>query len=183
MGTGRSYRFFRYELGLWLVGLLTNWLPEVTATYKLRGWLSRVFFKKCGRNFQYGPGVRFLAPWGIEIGADVYIASRCFISGSGSLTLEDEVLIGPFVNIATGNHRFKDGSARFGGFSRAPVWIGRGTWIASHVVVTPGVTIGKGNLVAAGAVVTKSTEDDVIVGGVPAKVIGPRRDFCESSDA
>ena len=57
--------------------------------------------------------------------------------------------------------------------------IGRGTWIASHVVITPGTTIGKGNMICAGAVVVKNTPDDVMVGGVPAKVIGPRKDIDE----
>jgi maltose O-acetyltransferase len=46
-------------------------------------------------------------------------------------------------------------------------------------VVVPGITIGKGNLVAAGAVVTESMEDNVIIGGVPAKLIGPRKDDVE----
>jgi acetyltransferase-like isoleucine patch superfamily enzyme len=179
MEKSRLYQFVRYELGLWLVGLLTNWLPEVTLICRLRGALSRIFLKKCGRNFQYGARVRFLAPWGIEIGDNVYIAGGTWVSGSGGLILEDEVIIGPYCIIATGNHRFKNGSARFGSFSRSPVKIGRGSWVASHVVVVPGITIGKGNLVAAGAVVTESMEDNVIIGGVPAKLIGPRKDDVE----
>jgi acetyltransferase-like isoleucine patch superfamily enzyme len=174
MGKSRLYHFVRYELGLWLVGLLTNWLPEITATCRLRGVLTRIFLKKCGRNFQYGARVRFLAPWGIEIGDNVYIAGGSWVSGSGSLILEDEVIIGPYCIVATGNHTFKDDSVRFGGFKRYPVTIKRGTWLASHVVVTPGVVIGKGNLVAANAVVTKSTEDNVVVGGVPARFLRTR---------
>lgn len=172
-------RFWQYvwrELPLWFIGLTTCWLPDLPFTCRLRGFLSRPFFKKCGRNFQYGARVRFLAPHGIEIGNDVYIASQCWISGSGNLVLENEVVIGPFTNIATANHKFKNGSVRFGGSAKAPVKVGTGTWIASHVVVTPGHEIGKGNLVCAGAVVTKNTPDNVVVGGVPARIIKKRSD-------
>jgi acetyltransferase-like isoleucine patch superfamily enzyme len=52
------------------------------------------------------------------------------------------------------------------------VVIGEGSWLASGVTVTPGVKIGKANLICAGAVLTKSTEDHSIMAGVPAKKIG-----------
>jgi maltose O-acetyltransferase len=172
----RFFLFVRYELGLWFIGLLTNWLPEITLTCKLRGFLGRFFLGKCGRNFQYGAHVRFLAPWGIEIGDNVYIAAGCWLSGGAKLSVEDEVLFGPYSIVSTGSHKFKNNSAMFGGFIRKPVRIGRGTWVASHVIVTPGVAIGKGNLVCAGAVVTRGTPDNVMIGGVPAKIIRERKD-------
>lgn len=117
-----------------------------------------------------------MAPWGIEIGNDVYVAGGCWLSGGGHLKIEDEVICGPYSMIITANHVFINNSARFGGFARDTVTIGRGTWIASHVTILPGVSIGSGNLIAAGAVVTKNTEDNIKVGGVPAKVIGIRQD-------
>ena len=52
----------------------------------------------------------------------------------------------------------------------------RGSWLAAHVSVKCGVRIGRGNLVAANACVVKDTPDGVVVGGVPAKVIGPNED-------
>ena len=53
---------------------------------------------------------------------------------------------------------------------------GRGTWLATHAVVAAGVTVGKGNLIAANAVVTRDTPENVVVGGIPAKVLRPRED-------
>ena len=178
----RIYQYVSRELPLWFIGLLTNWMPDTPLTCFLRGFFSRLFFKKCGRNFQYGARVRFLAPHGIEIGDNVYIAAGCWLGGSGQLVVEDEVVIGPYTIIATAIHKFKNGSVRFGGSVRAPVKIGRGTWIASHVVVTSGATIGEGNLVCAGAVVTKSMPDNVMVGGVPAGIIKERKDDDKSDD-
>jgi acetyltransferase-like isoleucine patch superfamily enzyme len=94
----------------------------------------------------------------------------------GGLTIGDEVSFAPYVVISTLQHVFKDGSVHKGGSVARPVSIGRGTWLAAHVSVKCGVSIGKGNLVAANACVVKDTPDHVIVGGVPAKVIGPNED-------
>ena len=77
--------------------------------------------------------------------------------------------------ITTSTHCFKDNSVRFGGSRRASTKIGRGSWIASHVVIS-GATIGSGTIVGASAVVTKDLPDNVFAGGVPARVIGPRID-------
>lgn len=166
--------FFRYDFGLWLIGLLTDWLPEISATCKLRGFLCHPFLKHCGKNFQYGRGVRFLNSGGIEIGNDVYIAAGCWLSGGAPLIVEDEVIFGPYCIIVTANHTFDKTSYRWGRFDRKPVKIKKGAWISAHVVITPGVTIGERALVAANAVVTKDTENDVIIGGVPAKAISKR---------
>jgi maltose O-acetyltransferase len=175
----RFYGYVSGELPLWFIGLLTNWMPDRPTTCRLRGLLGKLFFKKCGRNLQYGTHVRFTHPEGMEIGNDVYIAGGCWLSGGGGLVLEDEVVIGPYTIIATADHRLEHGSIRFGGAVRAAVRIGKGSWLAAHVVVTAGVTIGRGNIVGANAVVTKDTTDNVLVGGVPAKVI---RELEDDSD-
>lgn len=54
---------------------------------------------------------------------------------------------------------------------RKPITIGDDVWIGGHSTILPGVTIGNGAIVAAGAVVTKDVEPNTVVGGVPAKVI------------
>ena len=159
------------DISLWLIGLVTGWLPDNLLTCKLRGALARPFFRQCGRNFQFGLRVRFLKPGRIRIGRDVYIAEGCWISGSADLTIDDEVMFGPYAMVVTANHSMKDGSVRFGAPVGAPVVIGRGSWIGAHVVILPGVTIGRGCIVASNAVVTRDVPDHTIVGGVPAKII------------
>ena len=53
----------------------------------------------------------------------------------------------------------------------APIVIGKDVWIGSNTTVTPGVTIGDGSVIAAGAVVTRNVPDHVLAGGVPARII------------
>ncbi len=165
----------RYALPLWFVQFLTNWLPENRVTIRIRGALVAPFLGKCGKNLQLARHVTFLNSYGIKIGANVYIATGCWIDGMGGLVIEDEVALSPFVVIATSSHCFENNSVRFGGARRTPTKIGKGSWIASHVVVT-GATVGSGTIVGANAVVTRNLPDNIFAGGVPAKVIGPRVD-------
>jgi len=181
-GTLAEIRYqLRYRLPMWLVGLLTNWWPDNRVTIKIRGMMLRPFFKKCGRNFTISRNVTFASPHNIEIGNDVYIATGAWLNGLGRLIIEDEVEISPYVVIDTCIHTFKDNSVRFGGSYVAPIRIGRGSWLAAHAVVRAGVTIGSGVLVAGNAAVTTDVPDNVMVGGVPAKVIGPRTEKDQAS--
>lgn len=166
----------RWALPIWLLWLLTTWWPNNRVTIKLRGMLYRPFFKKCGKNLQIASGVQILNSHKIEIGDNVYIAYYVWLNGLGRIIIEDEVVIGPYVTISSLNHAYKNGSFRFGGAKAAPVRVGKGSWLASHVSVTAGVTIGSGCLIAANAAVTKDIPSGMIAGGVPAKVIGECKD-------
>lgn len=163
----------RYAIPLWLAQLLTNWLPDNRVTIRLRGMLVAMVLPQCGKGLSLGRDVTLLGVDRLVVGNHVYLAKSTWINAIGGLDLEDEVVTAPYAVIASSNHGFKDGSVRFGGGHPAPVRIGRGTWLGAHAVITAGVTVGKGNIVGANAVVTKDTPDDVFVGGVPAKVIGP----------
>lgn len=162
----------RWALPIWLLWLLTTWWPNNRVTIKIRGFLHRPFFKKCGRNFQLASGVQLLNTHNMEIGNDVYIAYYAWLNGMGGLTIGDEVVLGPYVTISSLTHCYKNGSFRFGGADAAPVKIGRGSWLAAHVSISYGVSIGSGCLIAANAAVTKDVPDGYMAGGVPAKVIG-----------
>jgi len=135
-----------------------------------RGKLYKPFLKKCGSNFKVGEGAFIYSPDRLEVGDNVYIG-YCSYLGNGSIFLDNEVLIGNHVSITPANHLNKNGSYRFGGSEYSEIRIGKGTWIAAHSCITAGVHIGTGSLVAAGAVVTKSFPDNVIIAGVPAKIM------------
>ncbi len=162
----------RWVLPLWFVGLLTDWLPTNRYTIRLRGLLATPFVGHVGRNFQLGPNVHILSSHNLRIGNHVYIATGCWLNCLGGLTIEDEVLLAPYVVISTLQHGFVDGSVRFGGSIAAPVTIGKGSWLAAHVCVKCGVKIGKGNVVGANSCVVKDTPDRKVIGGVPGRVIG-----------
>lgn len=95
------------------------------------------------------------------------------------VTIGKNVMMGPNVAIITENHRFDrmDVPIREQGYyDRKPVVINDDVWIGMRVIILPGVTVGKGAILAAGAVVTKDVPEYAIVGGNPAKVIKYRNE-------
>ncbi len=173
---GEFAKYLRYDLPLWLMRVLTCLLPDIGPMVRLRGMLFKPFIGKCGRNFTVGRDVTIRLPSRVSIGDNVYIAKGCWLEATGRIEIDDEVMLAPYVVVVTSTHGFRDGSVHGGGVHLAPVRIGKGTWVAAHAVIVGGVRIGAGNLVGANAVVTKDTEDNVFVGGVPARVIAPRED-------
>lgn len=122
---------------------------------------------------QVAPGANVRIPLD-NIGRGSFIGLFCYLNGN--VKVGENVLIGPHCSIVAGNHKFSSESgwfsARTEGDGDDSVVIGDGSWLASGVTVTPGVKIGKANLICAGAVVTKSTADYAIMAGVPAKQVG-----------
>ena len=106
----------------------------------------------------------------IHLGKRVFINSNCMFTDLGTITLEDDALIGPNVTLATVNHRRNPAERRH--LDLAPIVIKRRAWVGANATITPGVTIGENAIVAAGAVVTKDVAANTIVGGIPARVIG-----------
>mgnify|MGYP001752794615 CR=1 FL=1 len=113
------------------------------------------FYTDCGKN--------------IHVGRQVFINMGCKFQDQGGIFIDDGVLIGHNVVLATLNHAMPP--ERRSDMLPAPIHIGKRVWIGSNATVLPGVTIGNGAVVAAGAVVTKDVPANALVGGVPAKVI------------
>jgi maltose O-acetyltransferase len=153
-----------------LLNNLLNVLPGFGRAVVVRGWLARTALKRCGKQLRISSNVNIFNPQNMTVGDNVYIGPSCYFGG-GEIVLEDEVNIGPFVTVAAGKHTMRDGSYRFGPYEYGRIHVGRGTWLCASTVITSGVTIGKGCLVAAGSVVTKDVPDYSMVGGVPAKLI------------
>jgi acetyltransferase-like isoleucine patch superfamily enzyme len=118
-------------------------------------WMLPPFYTDFGKN--------------IRVGKNVFVNHCCEFMDRGGITLEDNVLIGPKVNLITINHPIEP-SQRRSSFC-APILIKRNAWIGVGVSIMPGVTIGENAVVAANAVVTKDVATNTIVGGIPAKVI------------
>jgi acetyltransferase-like isoleucine patch superfamily enzyme len=158
---------------LWFhfITFATSWLPDLRPVLRVRGFLLRPAFKKCGPNFQIARRVTINFPSRLEIGRDVYIATGCWLHAWGEIVLEDEVQLGPFAVLVTGDHGRADGSYRFGGSVLAPIRLCRGSWVAAHGTVTKGVTIGSGTLLAANSVATCDIPESVVAGGVPARIL------------
>ena len=105
----------------------------------------------------------------ITIGKNVFINHACSFLDMGGITIEDNVLIGPKVNLITENHPLNPNDRKT--LICKPIAIKRNAWIGAAATILPGVTIGENAVVAAGAVVSKNVADNTIVGGIPAKII------------
>ncbi|MBQ8759719.1 MAG: acyltransferase [Clostridia bacterium] len=121
------------------------------------------------------PGVIISKNPRMSFGKGVRISQYTYVSGATKIG--DHVLIGPNCSLAGGNHKFNAEKGWFADRSEkdqleTSIEIGDGSWLCSNVVVVAGVKVGKCNLICAGAVVTKDTEDYAIMAGVPAKKIG-----------
>lgn len=136
---------------------------------RIQKMISKITFKPVDSSFCLFPP--FYTDFGknIVIGKNVFINSGCHFQDQGGIILHDNVLIGHNVVLATLNHGL-DKTLR-ANLHPAPIIIGRNVWIGANSTILPGVVIGENAIIAAGAVVTKSVEANVIVGGVPAKMI------------
>lgn len=127
---------------------------------------------KIGKNSHLHMGIQFFDPSNVVIGKGSIIGQNAFLDG------RDKLLIGDFVDMASDvmiyNSEHDINSEDFYPI-KAPVIIEDYCFIGPRAIILPGVTIKKGAVVGAGAVVTKDVEEFAIVGGVPAKVIGERQ--------
>jgi acetyltransferase-like isoleucine patch superfamily enzyme len=105
----------------------------------------------------------------IQIGKNVFINHACSFLDLGGITIEDNVLIGPKVNLITENHPVEPSKRKF--LDLKSILVKQNAWIGAGATILPGVTVGENSVVAAGAVVTKDVPDNTIVGGIPAKII------------
>ena len=114
---------------------------------------------------------------GLVMGNHSNIGPYNYIGCSGKITIGNNVMLGPRVSIYAENHVFDNPNITIKeqGVQKMYVIIEDDCWIASNAVITAGVTIGKGSVVAAGAVVTESVAPFSVVGGIPAKLIKSRK--------
>lgn len=130
---------------------------------------SEITGKQVDRSFGLFPPFYTEFGLNITVGKNVFINAGCQFQDHGGIVLEDGVLIGHNTVIATLNH--DQDFRRRSSLIPKPVRICRDVWIGAGCVICPGVTVGEHSIVAAGAVVTKDVPPDVVVAGVPARVI------------
>ena len=142
---------------------------------RLRAFCARHMLTSCGENVNVERHARF--------GRGVTLGDRSGIGINASIGeqthIGSDVMMGPDCVIYTRNHRFDrlDIPMREQGYGPVePVEIGDDYWIGGRVTILPGVHVGNGAVIAAGAVVTKDVPPYAVVGGVPAKIIYNRKD-------
>ena len=153
--------------------------------YVVRGCTNRFlsfFYKKmlrgCGSNVRFSALTSDFTYRNLTIGNDVYIGPHAlFLCTESQIFIGNKVLFGPHVTIIGGDHRITDvGRFIYDVLDKHPeddqdVHIEDDVWIGTNTTLLKGVTVGRGSVVAAGALVTKDVPPYAIVGGVPAKVL------------
>lgn len=131
-----------------------------------------------GNNVRLDRGIRILAAnWAaIQIEDGVKVGLYTVMNGGDSISIGKKALVSGFVYLQTSMHGYGDKNlpVQEQGYVHAPVVLEEDAWLGTHVVILPGVTIGKGAVVGSNAVVTKNVEPFCVVGGIPAKLIKER---------
>ncbi len=145
-------------------------------SHHIRRFFYRLGGIKIGRGSTIHMYARFYNPWGIRIGRDSIVGEFAVLDGRDSLIIGDHVDIATGVMIYNSEHNIHGKNfAAMEEVIREPVVIEDYVFIGPRVIILPGVKIGKGAVVGAGAVVTRDVPPFAIVGGVPAKIIGERK--------
>jgi len=105
----------------------------------------------------------------VSIGAGAWINYGVWFDNSAPIRLGRNVNVGQQVLFCTSSHEVGSSERRAGPNIAAPIVVGDGTWIGSRVMILPGVTVGAGCIIAAGAVVTEDCAADGVFAGVPAR--------------
>jgi len=160
-----------------IIGLIIYTKKAIDRIYM---YMCRSSFSSIGKNVIFHPTNSSFSFKTISIGNNVAIGEKAFFNATLShIYIANNVIFAPNVTIRGGNHRYDIIGKFISDYHESdkrpeddePVHIESDCWIASNVIILKGVTIGRGSIVAAGAVGNKSIPPYSIVGGVPAKVL------------
>lgn len=178
-----TFRHFKLRLGRSVLRLFYKGFGLFFKYYLPNYWINRIpfyfirhFYYKKAMKVKIGAGSSlhlkcFIFGTNVHIGKNTTVNRNCYLDGRGKLTIGNNVSISPNVQMITEDHDMD--STNFTGRSR-DIIIDDYVWIGTSAIILPGVHIGKGAVVAAGSVVTKSVGPFEVVGGVPAKKIKER---------
>jgi maltose O-acetyltransferase len=145
---------------------------------RCRAWRLRLVGGHVGTDVRIATNVYIGVPYKFSIGNNSFINTGTLIlaGGAGTITIGNDVLIGPYVILVSASHRYDllDRPIRQQEHVLKPIIIEDDVWIGAHAVITSGVTVGKGSVIGAGAVVTKDIPAYSVAAGVPARVIKSR---------
>lgn len=136
-----------------------------------RIFLLRCFGAKIGKNCVVKASCEIWQPWKLEIGDCVALSERVVCYSVDRITIGNQSTVSREAFLCCAGH---DVTSPIMELTYAPITIGANCWIAGHAILMPGVVVGDGAVVAAGAVVTKDVEPWTVVGGNPARFIKKR---------
>lgn len=134
---------------------------------------------KIGKNLKTLAITTIENPKSISIGDNVWISKNVALYAHNGIKIGNDVIIAKDVSLISGDHDFSDANKKINNQGMAdakqPIIIGDDVWIGEKAIILKSVSIGKGSVIGAGSVVTKSFPDYSIIAGNPAKVISQRK--------
>lgn len=142
----------------------------------LRYVVLKTLAKSIGDNVSVHENVILLHVENLKIGDNVSIHPMCYLDANGEISIGNDVSIAHGTSIISTTHNYEDKNEMINnqGLKKKKVNIGNNIWIGAKATVVCGIDILDGTVVGAGAVVTKSFPPNVVVGGVPAKILKER---------
>lgn len=146
--------------------------------------IKRNMVSTCGKDVYFGRNSKISGWKNVHIDDHVSIGSNCeFLTTKAKIVLKDHIMFGPNVMVITGNHRIDILDKFMCDISddmKRPeddqdVIFEGDNWIGANAIILKGVTVGRGSVIAAGAVVTKNVPEYAVVGGNPARIIKYRK--------
>lgn len=157
---------------LWNVAWLLLFRPFPLKVFRpWRNFVLRLFGAKIAPRAGVYASCRVWCPWHLVLKRNAWLGPDVDCYNVNMVTLGEDVTVSQGAYLCSASHDI--GSQGFELLTK-PIVIGDRAWVASHAIVLPGVTIGEGAVVGAGAVVTKDVEPWTVVGGNPAKFIKKR---------
>jgi len=175
---------FILNLYLHVKNLFFHLIPNSLVSHLPSYFLRHLYYKavlgvKLGKSSTIHKG-QFIYYGKLTIGSGSTINRKCQLDCRGGITIGNNVSISPECMLITGDH---DLNSKGFDYKSAPIVLNDYVWLGSRAMILPNVTVGKGAVVCAGAVVTKDVLPYEIVGGVPARKIGDRTQNLDYSAA
>ena len=158
-------RLFRH-----LMNGIANCFPQGAVGKRLRNMVYRHGLGITIGKRSYFAGGGYINGARLSVGDECFINRECYFDLSAPVRIGSNISIGTHVVFVTADHEIGGAMRRAGVVKPRPIIVEDGAWIGTRVTILPGVTIGKGAVVASGAVVHRSVPPNTLVAGVPAIV-------------
>lgn len=156
------------------VVIVVNRIQQVWQRIRYLSYYPR--FAGVGEGVRLDDDIYINKPENITIGRNTFIGRRCRLNALAKISIGESCLIAAGCTMMTWNHRLEGRSLdiRSAGKDTSPIVIGDGVWMGYDATVLPGVSVGRGAVIGASAVVTKDVKPFEVVVGIPARAIGVR---------
>lgn len=156
----------------WRICQATLFALSPQPMYGWRSFLLRVFGAQIGKGVKIRQSARVTYPWKVGIGDFSWVGDRAELYSLDDIRIGSHCCISQDCYLAASGHDYEDISF---GYTPGKIVIEDEAWLASGVYVMPGTRVGRGAVAAARSVLTRDVEEAAIVAGIPARVIGKRK--------